>query len=108
MRGVENYLNGFLYEDKYLYVYNQIKYSSQIIIWDLINKNAKKIIEVKNEITDMFLWDNNYAIVLTKYHILTFDIQKQKILNQLEHKGGDYFSVENIKKIKLDDLGKEC
>ena len=32
MKGVENYLNGSLYEDEYLYIYNQIKNSSQIII----------------------------------------------------------------------------
>ena len=109
MRGVENYLNGFLYEDKYLYVYNKIKYSSQIIIFDLINKNAINNIEVKNNIKDMLLWDNNYAIIFTNYDIYTFDIQKQKILNQfLEGNKNKYSEVEIIKIIKLFDLGKKC
>ena len=56
----------------------------------------------------MFLWDNNYAIILTYYDIYTFDIQKQKILNQLEQNDNKYYEVKNIKKIILNDLGKDC
>ena len=110
IRGVENYLNGFLYEDKYLYIYNYKFFnSSQIIIFDLINKNAINNIKVKNSIKDMLLWDNNYAIVLTNDDIYTFDIQKQKILNQfLEGNKNKYSEVEIIKIIKLIDLGKKC
>ena len=106
MRGVENYLNGFLYKDKFLYVYNG-QYESNIIIWDLINKNVIKNIEVKDGIKDMLLWDNNYAILLTSQYLYAFDVKTQKIINQLIDEKGNYYSVK-IKKIKLNDLGKEC
>ena len=109
-RGVENYINGFLYKEKFLYVYNNNYLSSSyIIIMDLVHKNALKKFEIKSKIKDMSLWNNNYGAIFTDKFIYTLDMKKQIILNDLYgYQEEEICKSQGIKKIKLNDLGVEC
>ncbi len=112
-RGVGSYLSGFLYKDKFLYVYTG-NWNSEILIWNLDNKKMIKIIELKEKIQDMFLWDNKYAIIFSDYKIKTFDMENHKIINNdsikyYENKNETkYNNFKSFKKIKLNDIGAYC
>ena len=109
LRGIIDYQNGFLSEDKYLYAYYNDKYSDKIITWDLINKNMIKNIEVIYKIRSMLLWDSNYAIILVydgDKLLYSLDIKKQTIERLYDYKNTN--GINNIIKIKLNDLGREC
>ena len=108
LRGIIDYQNGFLSEDKYLYAYYNDKYSDKIIIWDLINKNMIKNIEVIYKIRSMLLWDSNYAIILVydgDKLLYSLDIKKQTIERLYDYKNIN--NIDKIIKIKLNDLGRE-
>jgi len=113
IRGVGSYLSGFLYKDKFLYVYTG-NWNSELLIWNLDNKKMIKIIELKEKIQDMFLWDNKYAIIFSDYKIKTFDMENHKIINNdsikyYENKNETKFdNFKSFKKIKLNDLGAYC
>ena len=108
LRGIIDYQNGFLSEDKYLYAYYNDKYSDKIITWDLINKNMIKNIEVIYRIRSMLLWDSNYAIILVydgDELLYSLDIKKQTIERLYDYKNIN--NIDKIIKIKLNDLGRE-
>ena len=108
LRGIIDYQNGFLSEDKYLYAYYNDKYSDKIIIWDLINKNMIKNIEVIYKIRSMLLWNSNYAIILVydgDKLLYSLDIKKQTIERLYDYKNIN--NIDKIIKIKLNDLGRE-
>ena len=106
-RGVEKYLNGFLYKNKYLYVYTESNYGS-IVIWNLLTKDALKNIEVYSKIKTMLLWNNNYGIVVTDEEIFTLDMKGNNILNDVfKHGKKNYKDLKSIKKVKLNDLKAE-
>ena len=108
LRGIIDYQNGFLSEDKYLYAYYNDKYSDKIITWDLINKNMIKNIEVIYKIRSMLLWDSNYAIILVydgDKLLYSLDIKKQTIERLYDYKNIN--NIDKIIKIKLNDLGRE-
>ena len=106
LRGTENYLNGFLYKNKYLYVYNKNSYSS-ILIWDLYTKNSIGNILVYSEIKTMLLWNNNYGIVYTDEGLLTLDMKRNIMLNNVFNQEKKFSKLKSIKKIKLNDLKAE-
>ena len=68
-----------------------------------------KNIEVISKIRDMLLWDSNYAIILVydgDKLLYSLDIKKQTIERLYDYKNTN--CINNIIKIKLNDLGREC
>ena len=67
-----------------------------------------KNIEVIYKIRSMLLWDSNYAIILVydgDVNLYSLDIKKQTIERLYDYKNIN--NINNIIKIKLNDLGRE-
>ena len=103
------HFSGILYKRNY-YITSEIieDMDSNIIIYDLINKNIYKLIEVKNyEINNLCLWNNKYLLVcansLIHKNVKVYNIETMK---EEERINDQNIKIEEVKKIKLNNYGE--
>ena len=107
IRGMGNCFSGYLYKN-YLYAceVNDIDIY-KIRIWDLVDKNLIKTINFYSKISNILTWNNNYGLIASKNNLNVINLESQYIEETLNIKTKNDYYINNIKKIKLNELG-EC
>ena len=91
---------GFLYRENFLCV-SDVN-NDFIRIWDLVNKNIYKTININNEIGyELVLWNDSYVVIGCDKHLVVVDLEEENEDKILER------NIYGVKKIKSEILG-EC
>ena len=93
-----NHYCGYLYNKNYLCVTSY----GRVRIWDLINKEINKEIEIDNPY-GIIPWNNNLSIIGSRDKFIIVNIEEKKVLKKIDLK--DYLYC--LKKIKINGYG-EC
>ena len=98
------HFNGIIYKQNYYITYT----NNYIMIYDLINKNIYKSIEVKNyDIKSIFLWNNKYLLScndgLIHKNIQIYNIESLKEEQRIIDGN---IKILEVKAIKLNNIGE--
>ena len=99
------YMNGFIYNEKYLF---SSSLKGFVKIWDLINKNLYKNIEIEcSKLSDIIQMDQKYIICAdtSGNFLIVIDLFDNRVVEKIDAKHGKEGKIVKIKKFEFESDG---